>query len=214
MIRTTVLLAVLATPVAAQSTFEGALSMKVTGDKGTSDINYLMKDGKIRMDQAVGKDMGAIVIDPASKKMLMIMNAQKMYMEMEMKTPEAAIRKAGAHPATTERTGRTERIAGFTCEHVLVNDEDGTAMDACVSHELGAFRMPMGGGPMSQPREPGWTSGLAANAFPLKVQKGDKVVFEVTAIERRTLDAALFAAPAGFNKFEMPSMPSFKRPPR
>ena len=65
---------------------------------------------------------------------------------------------------------------------------------------------------MSLPKEPGWASGLGYNAFPLKVQKGDKVIFEVTASERKSLDAAPFAAPAGFNKFDMPSVPAFKRP--
>ena len=65
---------------------------------------------------------------------------------------------------------------------------------------------------MSQPREPGWASGLGPNTFPLKVTKGDKVILEVTGVEKKTLDAALFVAPPAFNKFEMPSIPGFKKP--
>lgn len=213
--RTMSLLVLLAAPLAAQGSFEGAMTVKVADSKGKeSSIAYMMKDGKIRMNQPgpKGENMG-IIIDGSTKKMLMLMDAQKMYMEMELKSP-AEKKPAGDRRTTAERTGRMERIAGYNCEHVIVTDDDGTATDACVSGELGSFRMPMGGGPMTQPREPGWASGLGANAFPLRVQKGEKVVFEVTTVERKSLDAALFAPPSGFNKFEMPSMPSFKRPPR
>ncbi len=253
MIRTSVLLAALAAPLVAQSPFEGSVTLRVVGGRGeVLSLTYLTKGGKTRIEQLAGK--GAMILDSGSRKMLMIMTAQKMYMEMEMKSPadaEKAIvagsrtgvegmgeagkkmqrllaaqpkngvlalkdsvdaaKRAAPRITNVEPTGRMEMIAGYRCEHVMVTDDDGAVVDVCVSTELGPFRMPMVGGPTSPPKESGWASSLGHNSFPLKAQKGDKVIFEVTAIERRSLDAALFEAPGGFTKFEMPSMP--KRPP-
>jgi hypothetical protein len=59
------------------------------------------------------------------------------------------------------------------------------------------------GGP---PKQPGWQAALANGAFPLKVQKGDKVMLEVTRVDKKTLDAALFAPPEGFQKLDMRGM--------
>ena len=56
---------------------------------------------------------------------------------------------------------------------------------------------------------PAWAAGLE-NAFPLKVSQNNATVMEVTKIERKSLDASLFAPPEGFQKMSMPGM--MKRP--
>lgn len=203
----------LASPLAAQS-FEGAVSMTVTGDDGKSTpINYLIsKDGKLRYDMSSPRgDQVAMIIDPAAQKMLMVMTAMKMYMERDMAGGMAPMQgRGGGRGGSVTRTGRTEMIAGYKCEHITVTEENGSTDDICVTSELGAFRMMSGGSPMAPPSQPGWAGGLDKDIFPLKVQKGDKVMLEVTKVEKKSLDAALFAPPAGFQKMDMGAM--MKRP--
>jgi hypothetical protein len=181
--------------------------MNVTGENGkTVTMSYLVKDGKMRMDQgAAGREMG-IIMDGPAKKMLIIMAAQHMYIEREILTP-AELKSTGEglkRPAVT-KTGRTEIIAGYKCEHMTITGDDGTT-DACVTSELGAGFMSFGGNPMAPPKpETGWSSSLERASFPLKAQKGDRVIMEVTKIEPKSLDAKLFAAPEGFQKMAMPS---------
>ena len=221
--RATLLLAVpvvFVAPLRAQKTFEGAVSLNVTGENGkTVAMNYLLKDGKMRMDQgADGRQIG-IIMDGPAKKMLIIMTAQHMYMEREMPTP-AELKSTGEsikRPVVT-KTGRTEIIAGYKCEHLTITGDDGTT-DACVTSELDASFMSFGGNPMAPSKpETGWSSSLERASFPLKAQKGDRVIMEVTKIERKSLDASLFVAPEGFQKMGMPGgmpgMPGRKPPLR
>jgi hypothetical protein len=199
-----------AVPLAAQS-FEGTVSMNVTGDNGVvNPIRYMIKGGKMRFDP--GNGQVSVIIDPVAKRMMMIMNAQKMYTELDFGGTVAAVQqRTDVKNPTIVRTGKMETIAGYKCEHVTITDDDGASVDSCISSELGGFRMPAASNPMAPQKEAGWIAQLGSTSFPLKVQKGGKTIMEVTAIERKTLDAALFAAPAGYQSFQMPVMP--KKPP-
>lgn len=195
-----------ASPLAAQS-FEGSVTMNVTGDNGkTTSITYMLKDGKMRFDP--GGQQVSVIIDPATQRMTVIMNAQKMYMERDFSSATAAVQQqAGAKTPSITRTGRMETIAGYKCEDITVTDDDGKSVDSCISSELGGFRMPAASNPMAPQREAGWVGEIGSHNFPLKVQKGGKTIMEVTAIEKKSLDAALFTAPPGYQSFAMPTMP-------
>lgn len=212
MLRPVVLLALAAAPLAAQ-TFEGVVSLTLTSERGPMPLEYQIKDGKIRLEMSGGGMQMGMIIDPAAKKMLMIVPQQRMYMEQDLAESMGSMeQRAGAGRGSVTRTGRTETIAGFKCEHITITDATGSANDACVTSELGAaFQFPMGGGMMGRGRgaAPAWAAGLE-NAFPLKVQHDNATVLEVTKIERRTLDPGLFAPPEGFQKMTMPGM--MKRP--
>jgi hypothetical protein len=203
-------LALATMPLAAQS-FEGTVSMNVTGNNGVvNQISYMIKGGKMRFDP--GNAQVSVIIDPVAKRMTVVMNAQKMYMERDFGDAVATVQqRTGVKNPTLVRTGRTETIAGYRCEHVTVTDDDGASVDSCISSELGGFRMPAASNPMAPQREAGWIAQLGAASFPLKVEKGGKTIMQVTAIEKKTLDAALFAAPEGYQSFQMPVMP--KKPP-
>jgi hypothetical protein len=67
--------------------------------------------------------------------------------------------------------------------------------------------MPAASNPMSPQKEAGWMTQLGSTSFPLKVAKGGKTIMEVTAIEKKALDAALFTAPEGYQSFAMPKRP-------
>jgi hypothetical protein len=209
--RAALVLMCVASPLAAQG-FEGTVTMNITGDNGTvRPISYMLKGGKMRFDPAGGQM--SVIIDPASQRMMVIMNAQRMYMERDFGGAVAAAQQqAGMKKPTIVKTGKMETVAGYKCEHVTVTDDDGASVDSCISSELGGFRMPMASNPMAPQRESGWMTQLGGSTFPLKVSKGGKTILEVTAIEKKSLDAALFTAPEGYQSFQMPTMP--KKPPQ
>lgn len=208
MARVVLLALTAASVVQAQSAFEGTLSMTLSGDNGRStDVTYMVKDGKIRVEMPGGRGgMGVMIMDVAEKKMLILMAAQKMYMEQSMAGAMAAAQSASRPKATVTRTGRTESIAGQVCEHVTVTEEGGRSSDVCVAKGLGAFQMPSAGGRGGAPQAQGWEDAVGEGGFPLKVQQGDKVVMLVTAIEKKAMDAALFAPPADYEKMDMGAM--------
>lgn len=211
MLKSAVLLAATAASLGAQS-FEGAVSMTLSGDNGRStDVTYLVKDGKIRMEMGGGGRGMTMIMLPADKKMLMIMTAQKMYMENQMPGGDMAGHQMANPGVTVKRTGQMETIAGYQCEHITVTESNGSS-DVCVAKGLGMWMAPSMGGGMrgGPPKAEGWEGGLGEGGYPLKVQKGDKTIMLVTKIEKKSLDGSLFAAPDGFTKMDMGAM--MKRP--
>ena len=205
------LLLLAATPsVIAAQTFEGIVTAKVHAADGreATEVIYALRGGVMRMEMATRGDMrNIIIVDTPAKTNYVLMPPQKTYMAMPFTTGGA---EAPGPPPEIIRTGRKETIAGHTCEHWLVKDPSGD-LDVCVAAGLGApFTMGAGMG-----REPAWTGALRdQRGFPLKVARaGGATILEVTKIERKTLDPALFAPPADYKKMELPTgRPA--RPPR
>lgn len=217
MIRSMFIALCAATAVQAQS-FEGAISMQFSDGKGRAmEMSYMVKDGKVRMEMPGGRGdgAGAFIMDAAAQKMLIIMAAQKMYIEQSYAglAAGAGAAMSKGKPPTITSTGRKETIAGYPCEHYTVADEGNPPTDVCIARGLGAFVSPSAGGRGAGRANSAWERGLGENGFPLKVQTGDKVEMLVTSIEKKPLDAALFAPPAGYSKMDMGAMLR-GRPPR
>lgn len=197
--------AVLAPPLAAQG-FEGTVTMNVTSDNGNAHtMNFMLKGGKMRFDPPGGQV--AVIIDPATQRMIVIVNAQHMYMESNFGDAAAAVQQkvATADPRIV-KTGKFETVAGYKCEDVTATDDDGKSVTICLSSELGGFRMPAASNPMAPQAEAGWLAQLGGRNFPLRVKKDGKTIMEATAIEKKALDAGLFTAPEGYQSFAMPPM--------
>jgi len=191
------------TTLGAQTPFQGTVQMNITTGSGTTQLNLMLKDGKTRFDPS---PQMSVIIDPVAQRMMVIMNAQRMYMERDFTSATAAVQQQfGGKAPTIARTGKFDTIAGYKCEHVTITDDDGGAVDACVSQQLGGFRIPTASNPMAPQKEAGWITQLGATNFPLKVTKGGKTVVEVTAIEKKAMDAGMFEAPEGFQSFAMPA---------
>jgi Domain of unknown function (DUF4412) len=210
MIRPVLLLTLIAAPLSAQA-FEGVISMTINADGGRSiPVVYQVKNGKLRYDMAAGMAAGAIIVDPGDKKMIMLMPAQRMAMETEFAGVVAGMAEraaAGKQPVVT-RTGRTEIVAGYKCEHVIVTGDDTRATDVCLTNDIAApFQMP-GGGFMGMGALPQWAAQIG-NAFPLKVEQAGRTVVEVTKVEKKALEDELFTVPEGFQRM---SMPNIRRP--
>jgi len=208
------------THVAAQNTasaFEGVITMRLANRGGNvttmQEMEYMARGGKVRMSIAGPMGSMAIIGVPAEQKMYVLIDQQSAYMEMRMDAEGA--RAVGAVAAMPEpkmtRTGRKETIAGYECEHVLVESSQQT-YDVCMARGLGPFvnamssinRMGRGGASL-----PAWQRSLGAEgAFPLKVTGPDGAVqLEVTRIERKKLAEAQFAVPLNYTKMDMPRRP-------
>lgn len=196
------------TPLAAQGgNFEGVVSMKT--EHGTLD--YYVKGGKIRMEPHMGGDPeheGVMIYDGDGHRMTMVMPSQKMYMQYDL---------AGKPDLTDNedlkvtKMGKSDKIAGYSCDYYHVVGKNGSA-DVCITTELGRFMSPGQRGPMSRGAQPpAWARAFGNKpAFPLKAiayEDGKQsMAMEVTKVEKKSLDASLFAPPADYKKFEMPGM--------
>jgi hypothetical protein len=193
--------------------FEGSVTMNVVNDNGAvRAMTFMLKRGMIRFEPAA---QVAVILDPVAQRLMLIMNAQRMYTEVDFAAAAAngqqqAQAVVGKNPSIV-RTGKMETIAGYKCEHVTISDDDGQSVDACLTEALGGFRMPAASNPMSPQREAGWLTKIGATNFPLRVLKNGKTIQEVTAIEKKPLDLSLFEAPEGFQSFQMPVRA--KKPP-
>lgn len=228
-------IALASAPVRAQAMFEGKVTMTFTSPRGAQPVEMYLKDGKSRMEMVTQRGSIATINDPVKKEMIMIMPDQNMFMRRSTDMPAMA-NMPGAPERTKagiKKTGKTETIAGVACEHYTITEENGDT-DACLAAGMGGFMGMgggMGGGRMGggggggggAGRGPGgggggqmaWSRDLEKGMFPLKVMKDGAVTLEVTAIEKKKLDPALFAAPEGFT--EMPGMggpPGGGRPPQ
>ncbi|HSD64965.1 MAG TPA: DUF4412 domain-containing protein [Ignavibacteriaceae bacterium] len=191
----------------AQENFEGKVTFNIFDNENAEahSMDYFMKDGKIRFDAKEKEGMGAFIMDPASKQIMIIMPEQKMYLQMQI--PETKLDSKAAHEMDKgefSKTGDTKEILGYKAEKwVFKNDTD--QGEAWMTRDLGAFvwfNNPM----MREDSKPQWMKDLNEGGyFPLMVTENGKKVFEVTNIQKSSVDASLFEIPAGYKKMEMPS---------
>jgi hypothetical protein len=211
-----VLLMVCANVLGAQGTrarpFEGSVSMRATlpspNGVQTQVMEYLVRDGKARVNVAGGA-MSLLVL-PAESRAYLLMAAQSSYREMPLASASAAspsgtATRPPAPVVTTTRLGRSETIAGLRCDAlrmVVRVAERADSLELCVSTELGEYVNPLtlmrgGSDPVQDALPPG--------GFPLRVARGDgTVMLEVTKVERRRLDPALFSVPLNYTRVEPP----------
>jgi len=207
----------------AASAFEGKVTLTITAEKGrTQDMNITMKGKRQRMDIAAEGHQAAMIMDMEKLEMLMMMPEQKMYMVMPIKqTVEKAVASGNDKAANVdiERTGKTDKILGYTCDQILVKDvEKGTVTELWVASELGMFMgLGSGGNPMMGGKKGGaaaakWEEALKGKSgFPLRMvsrdAKGKQVgMMEVTKIEPGSQPESLFVPPADFKRFQMPDL--------
>ena len=203
-------------------------------------MTYYLKGKNTRIETKFpNRPEGSAVMlfDPDAGKVMTLMPSQKMYLTMDMKAAAEDMKKMKkAHgqedpefPKLTA-TGKTETIAGYTCEHWLMGEEQD--VDMCVAKGLGYFGM---GGQSSEgmgswknlvfsPKmlaeaaaHPEWVKFLNGGAFPLKLsvmQDGKATMtMEATRIEKKSLDDSLFVIPTDYKAISMPNIPTMPSPP-
>ena len=221
----------LASVVSAQSgAFEGLVTYKMNTNGESVEMTQMYKGTKSRTEINSKGQAAAIIMDLTTGSMTTLMPAQKMYMVMDAKKMGEALRgivpskgeqagRAGGaqgQPPSIKATGRTEVVAGHTCEWYVMGEKGET--EVCSAKGLGFFsfgQSPMGGrgaGSMSA------LAALGANAdyvslfkdgfFPLKMAQNaggkSQVVMEATKVEQKSLDASLFVPPPDYTEMKMP----------
>lgn len=188
-----------------QDKFEGKVTFNVY-DKGESHtLEYYVKGDKLRFDANEEGQQGQVIVDPAAKHFMIIMPEQKMYMVMQIPDMKMNPEESGKMNEDTKfvKTGETKQILGYTAEKWTYSDGNDKG-EAWMTKDIGGFSLfdnPM------QKEKPEWQKDIeTAGYFPLEVYENGEKVYEVTNIDKKTLDESMFQAPAGYQKMDMPTM--------
>jgi len=224
----------------AQGAFEGVISMAMSPGKGGApmDMVQMVKGTRTRSEMKTGGKSVVMINDLTAGTMTTLMPEQKMYMTFNMKQMSEGLAGIAGHPpggggrkATgpaapmtppkISATGKTETIAGRTCEHYIMGEKN--EFDICAAKGLGFFGMGaaapmgpagMGAGAVSAALPPGWSDAVKAYAdgfFPLKMERlqgtARATVMQVKSVEAKALDASLFVPPPDYKEMKMPTLP-------
>lgn len=224
--------------------FEGTIEMKMEGeDKKGAEMTYFLKGGHTRIEVKSPENLegqAVMLWDLENAKMITLIPSKKMYMSIDMKEAAESMKdvtknmkknqgeEESKFPTLTD-TGKTETIAGYTCEHWLMGDKQN--IDMCVAKGLGYFGMGgQGGGGFSSLKNlafspkmlaeaathPEWVKFLEGGAFPLKMTSTEdgkvKMNMEATRIEKRSLNDSLFAVPPDYKELSMGNLTGGGKP--
>jgi Domain of unknown function (DUF4412) len=225
----------------AQGGFEGVVSLALMGGKGGApmDMVQMMKGTRTRSEMKSGGKTMVMITDMAAGTMTTLMPEQKMYMTFNMKQMSeglagmaAAMPGGGGNrrpsaagapmtPPKITATGKTETIAGRTCEHYVMGEKQ--EFDVCAAKGMGYFGMGggspmgpagMGASALASALPPGWSDATKAYAdgfFPLKMERlqgtARQTVMEVKSVEAKTLDSSLFVPPPDYKEMKLPTLP-------
>jgi hypothetical protein len=201
-------LAVATSSALSANPFEG--SYEVTVDTGGNNLTstVYIKGSDLRFEMDMGGMTNVMLMKDGMSTMTVIMPAQKMYMEMPVPM-NLAIRegKEEGDLPPFEKTGREKEIEGFKAHEYLLKQGKETmtiwATDALGS--LAAMNTPM---MMGVARYLKQVTGLQA-FFPLEMSSeranGETFRMNISNIERKELDGALFVPPADFRKMNIPT---------
>ncbi len=199
-------MAVGASSLSAQ-TFEGVVTVRLSSRGGApQEAEYITRNGNVRINLATPAGPAVMIGLAAEQKLYMLLESQRMYMELP--TGDLAATAKAADPKLT-RTGKKETIAGYECEHLLIETTSASGVqktDACVTSALGRFLSPAGG---MGGAAPAWQRMLSSEAaFPLKVTMPDgSTALEVTKVEKKRVTDTQFRIPSEFTKMDMPRRP-------
>jgi|SRR5262245_2867421 len=180
-------------------------------------VEFTNKEGRVDLS-------GSTIMDLKSGIQRRINVEEKTYSELDMRKFEFGIADDDTEDQTLPkftRTGKTETIAGYTCEYYQL--EYRGKINFCVAKGLayipsgndfrgGSFQIFSSQNPQkSMKTDPEFKKLEESGAFPLKMtfdEKGqEKPYMEVTRIERKSLDDSFFEVPADYKKVEMPGIP-------
>jgi hypothetical protein len=198
--------------------FEGVIKMKISQKSSTNPMNatqeVLIKKDNMRSNiTSDNSPMGPVsmVIRRDKGVMWTLFNAMKMYMEMSLKQTEEfakSMQKDTLVP-TIKKTGKKQKILGYTCEEVLVTTSEMTAT-IWETTELSALAESMKQFNSSSNAQPRWMQEIEKmNLLTLKLHSekkdGEVTDMEFTGIEKKKINDAQFEIPAGYKKQEMPA---------
>src|SRR5262245_25450553 len=195
------------------SPFEGLITAKSFDDTGPTSMTFSIKANHFRLETA-NKDnaSGALILDLKSGIQQAINPQEKTYVEINLNKIKETGKDDAEPPLKFMPTGKTETIAGHACEHYLFEDQQKT--DMCLAKGLGYIGTADDYSGWVQQflkdrkldSDPEFKKLMGSGVIPLKVSIEENgqvtTIMEVTAIERKPLDDALFKVPADYKKIE------------
>lgn len=166
------------------------------------DIEYMIKNNKIRMQFGMGAQSGAMLYNSNESKMTFIMDKMKSYMSMDMNDmSQESNYDSKWDESEVQKTGQTKQVAGHSCEIWTLASDQGEKLTMCMADDLGTFMTP--GNPMARQHAPDWAKEIITEGFmPLEVVEesgGDETVqMKATKIEEKSLSDHLFEIPEGY----------------
>lgn len=207
-------------PAVAQ--FEGVVRMRAVtfGDADSSVVSSSVYfKGRLFaavIDSSDGSEGsgGKFILRGDKNVMWIVIDQEKKYMEIPLadggRKPDTATRGAGSKSYTLAKTGKSRTIIGYRCEEWSADEGDGETASIWATAELGNMYdgiVKWFDGMSMESATDGsrWERELAdKKLFPLIVVRstdGDVTEKEeVTAVEKTTVPAATFEAPAGYEK--------------
>ncbi|MEP7064476.1 MAG: DUF4412 domain-containing protein [Gemmatimonadota bacterium] len=193
--------------------FDGVMQFVLYGDKedAPDTITVMTKGSKMRME-GMGSSGGAMIMDGTSR--LIILPDQKQYMEMPANLGDRIASKESArHHGIAVKTGKTERVAGISCDdwHYKGTDKDGKPEegDVCMAKGAGLMINRLAGGMMDHVFGEGgkeFNEAMNNGGGLMKVTDNGKLAFVAIRAQSSSVPDAMFAPPAGYSKMEMPQM--------
>lgn len=210
--------------------FEGEIQIAATAKRPgqpvkTYTVPLFVKTNKFRVDKPAGLEgaeaFGGFygIVDTDAKKLWGVLDKPKQVVEIDLNTigeqakalkpsvPRAggSAAKAPEYPPKITKTGKTDTVAGFSCElWELESTEPGDKSKAnvCVSKQgVSWFRIPLTGAPA---QIAALAELLDGQHFPMRAVVYEKdgateaMRIEVTKVDKRTLDAKMFTPPADY----------------
>jgi hypothetical protein len=198
---------VVASTAGAQGSFEGVVTYQM-GNKGDT-WQYSSKGSKVRMDMSNPSMPGGVsaIMDMSAMTMTILMNQQHMYMTQAI--PQTATTLPDSIHGSVTKTG-SEVVAGIPCDDYVGTDAKGAKSGTvCLAHGMGNFAQFGASNPLMRQyssRVSGFSGAMSGGGFPLKIVKEDgQTTMIATKVEKKSLDASLFAVPAGYTQMQMPA---------
>ena len=195
--------------------FEGVLHMSTThaAPNSSSTMDWYLKGDKARVEMSRGEGhSNVMIVDAHTRTMQMAMTGQKTYIEIKLAGEGGEQLQKALEQQTVERTGKTDKIAGYSCEIWRITDQELNRLknDICVAKGFGkAASFWVDPKEMKRSSRPNWVKQLVdEGGFGLRSIHYDETGressrMEVTNIESKKLDAGLFAFPADWSKQDM-----------
>lgn len=213
------------------SQFEGVIDMNVVQsvDDSTYETAYTLFVKKDLMatemkGKGEGTQQGKFIFRGDKKVLWIVNHEEKNFLEISLKDDESSKGKGKKPEAVStsekiKKTGKTQKILGYLCEELLVEDGNevshiwATSKLGNIYEGLAKSFGELGGKEMEE--SDGWEKQLAdMKIFPLKIEttKDGKLEQkqEVTRIEEKSVPASTFEPPKGYKKqafeFDMEKM--------
>jgi hypothetical protein len=218
--------------------FEGEIDLRITSaekkEKASPLMTLKVKGKKFRFAmpegmEGAGPQLGAkgyVVLDGREKKIMAVSDEKRQVVLLpldklgaqlgKLSGDPAAEAKPGAEPKPNakkppelKKTGKTDTVAGRSCEEWELTNEDKSKMLLCVAAERASWlELPT----LGLPTEHAWAHELVdgkhlpLRAIMLEPSGKEKMRVELVRLEEKALDDALFAPPADYKVLDMGEM--------